>query len=182
MNTADKKLYEEHLELMTILKSPDKDNRYMASLDLMKQFKKDIESKKTVDAAIEKKMCDAFILHLVDISMDVKTQAINSLEKVVPLVQDSNLEMIAEKLVTKILDEKMKDEERDIYLSAIQGSIKELHDDNAAKLIKKINPQLITGLASKNGNAVLKCLEIMAELYRKFHILLFREDKLIDKD
>lgn len=104
------------------------------------------------------------------------------MEKVVPLVQDSNLEMIAEKLVTKILDEKMKDEERDIYLSAIQGSIKELHDDNASKLIKKINPQLVGGLASKNGNAVSKCLEIMAEVYLKFHILLSREDKLIDKD
>jgi hypothetical protein len=58
----------------------------------------------------------------------------------VPLVSDANLEMIAEKLVTKILDDKMKDEERDIYLSAIQGSIKELHDTNASKLIRKINP------------------------------------------
>jgi hypothetical protein len=73
MNNSDKKVYEELLELMTILKSPDKDNRFMASSDLMKQFKKDIEEKKTVDASIEKKMCDAFILHLVDISMDVKT-------------------------------------------------------------------------------------------------------------
>jgi hypothetical protein len=41
---------------------------------------------------------------------------------------------------------------------------------------------LVGGLTSKNGNAVLKCLEIMAEVYLKFHILLSREDKLIDKD
>jgi hypothetical protein len=73
MNSNDKRAYEELLELMTVLKSPDKDNRFMASSDLMKLFKKDMEEKKTVDATIEKKMCDAFILHLVDISMDVKT-------------------------------------------------------------------------------------------------------------
>jgi len=42
------------------------------------------------------------------------------LEKVVPLVQEANLENIAEQLVSKILDPKMKKEdERDIYLSAI---------------------------------------------------------------
>jgi len=86
MNNQDKKDYQELLELMTVVKSPDKDNRFMASSDLMKRFKKDIEAKKTVDGSIEKQMCQAFIKHLEDISMDVKTQAINSLEKVVPLV------------------------------------------------------------------------------------------------
>jgi len=75
----------------------------------------------------------------------------------------------------------MKEEERDIYLSAIQGSIKELNDNNASKLIKKINPQLVSGLASKSGNAVEKCLEIMGGLYQKFHILLFRDENLINK-
>jgi len=61
------------LEDMTVLKQPDKDNRFMASSDLMKKFKSDIENNKTVDASIEKLMCDAFIKHLEDISMDVKT-------------------------------------------------------------------------------------------------------------
>jgi hypothetical protein len=96
MNSTDKAAYNVLLEDMTVLKQPDKDNRFMASSDLMKRFKSDIESKKTVDASIEKQMCDAFIKHLEDISMDVKTQAINSLEKVVPLVQEANLENIAE--------------------------------------------------------------------------------------
>ena len=59
----------------------------------------------------------------------------------------------------------MKDDERDIYLSAIQASIKELNDNNASKLIKKINPKLVTGLSSGNGGAVEKCLEIMSGLY-----------------
>jgi len=99
----------------------------------------------------------------------------------VPLVQDDNLDYIAEGLVGKILDPKMKEEERDIYLSAIQGSIKELNDANATKLIKKINPQLVTGLGSQSGNAVEKCLEIMGGLYQKFHILLFRNESLIKK-
>ena len=98
-----------------------------------------------------------------------------------PLVQEANLEDIAEKLVSKILDVKMKDDERDIYLSAIQGSIKELNDNNASKLIKKINPKLVSGLGCGNSGAVEKCLEIMAGLYQRFHILLFREESIIDR-
>ena len=73
MNSDDKAKYQVLLGDMTVLKQPDKDNRFMASSDLMKKFKGDIESKKTVDAAVEKQMCDAFIKHLEDISMDVKT-------------------------------------------------------------------------------------------------------------
>ena len=48
MNSTDKAAYSVLLEDMTVLKQPDKDNRFMASSDLMKQFKKDIEEKKTV--------------------------------------------------------------------------------------------------------------------------------------
>jgi hypothetical protein len=79
MNSTKRAAYKELLENMTVVKSPDKDNRYMASLDLMKKFKDDIENKSYVDATIEKDMCDAFIMHLVDVSMDVGTQAISSL-------------------------------------------------------------------------------------------------------
>jgi len=41
MNTQDKKQYEELLELCTVLKSPDKDNRFMAAHDLQARFKDD---------------------------------------------------------------------------------------------------------------------------------------------
>jgi hypothetical protein len=43
--------------------------------------------------------------------------------------------------------------------------LQSLNDNNASKLIKKINPKLVTGLSSGNGGAVEKCLEIMSGLY-----------------
>jgi hypothetical protein len=78
-----------------------------------------------------------------------------------------------------------KTQNKDIYISAISVSIKELNDKNATKLIAKINPQLVKGLDSPKTDAgaetVYKCLEIMGSLYKKFHILLYREERLIDK-
>ena len=83
--------YPDLLELCTVVKSPDKDNRFMAALDLSKKFKAEKDEKKDVDANIEKKICTAFITHLEDTSMDVQTNAIGCLKTVSTLVSDTNL-------------------------------------------------------------------------------------------
>jgi hypothetical protein len=119
MNSQDKKQYEELLELCTVLKSPDKDNRFMAAHDLQARFKDDKQNGKTVDPAIEKKVCDAFIKHLEDISMDVQTNAIKCLQEVATLISDQNLQTIAESLVKMILDKGKTEDVRGIYLQAI---------------------------------------------------------------
>lgn len=59
----------------------------MAALDLCNEMIKMSEQQK-IEEAMERRICSAFIKHLSDTSLDVKSNAVRSIQKVVPIIRE----------------------------------------------------------------------------------------------
>ena len=93
----------------------------MAALDLQQTMKKMAETQK-IDEAMERRICAAFIKHLEDKSLDVQSNAVRSIQLTASIMSESNLVMVAEKLIDMVLNPDKK-EVRDIYSLAIRSTI-----------------------------------------------------------
>jgi hypothetical protein len=74
-------------------------------------------------------------------------------------------------------------ETRDIYSLAIRGIIGEISDENAASMIKAVYPKLMAGFGSTKSEDVREeCVDILAQIFKRFNILLLKKDDLVKKD
>ena len=86
-------------------------------------------------------------------------------------MSESNLVMVAEKLIDMVLAADKK-EVRDTYSLAIRSTIAELGENEAANLIRTIYPKLSSGAANGGDDIKEEVLDIMTEIFKKFSPLL----------
>lgn len=129
------------IQLLEECKHYDKDNRYMAASDLVAEMMK--EGAK-IDAALEKRICSAFLTLLDDTALDVQGNAVKSIAKITSRIQESNLADITEKLAELILNGKSQC--RDIYATCLKQIMKIKQD--GISVIRPVAKYLITGISS----------------------------------
>jgi len=87
--------------------------------------------------------------------------------------------MIAEKMAERVVEGEK--ETRDIYSLAMRSIINELNDEYAIAMIKNVYPRLLKGMA---GALEIReeCLDILAEIFKRFGNLLLKNSTLVNKD
>mmetsp|Transcript_38943 Transcript_38943/g.59192 ORF Transcript_38943/g.59192 Transcript_38943/m.59192 type:complete len:184 (+) Transcript_38943:65-616(+) len=169
------------MELLNECGHHDKDNRYMAAMDLCQEVIRVSENGK-MEEALEKRICTAFIKHLNDTSPDVQSMAVKSIQQIAPIIKEQNLVMIVENLSGMVVDSNKK-EVRDIFSLAIRSTIDELKGQSALNMIKTVHPKLLSGIQDKGKEEVQEeCLDILAEIFKKFGPLMLKHPNLVNKD
>ena len=152
----------------------------MAAADLCSEILK-TGAAVQLEEGMEKRICQAFMSHLSDKSLDVQGNAVKCIQKIAPRIREKNLIMIVE-LMAEIVVTGEKDT-RDIYSLAIRGITGEISDEYAATMIKAIYPKLIVGFSgSKSEDVREECLDILGELFKRFGSLLLKKDDIVKKD
>ena len=150
-----------------------------------------------IDAASEKKICDAVLKRVDDASNDVQAIAVKTLGVLVTCVHEDQVVAIAERLSTLVLDEN-KSALRDVYAIGLRTLVKtvpmNMGDIVSSRLaaalldgIRNYSPKILSNLQYQEAtsNAVMKeksrvaeditlaCLEILTELLARFGALSF---------
>ena len=102
-----------------------------------------------------------------------------SIQKTASFLKEQNLVLIVEKLSNFIVDSDKK-EVRDIYSLAIRSTIQELKESAALNMIKAVYPKLLKGLKVGSDEIKEECLEILAEIFKKFGTLLYKKSNLVN--
>lgn len=87
--------------------------------------------------------------------------------------------MVVEKMAERVVEGEK--ETRDIYSLAIRSIISELNEEYAISMIKAVYPRLIKGM---NGSDEVReeCLDILAEIFKRFGSLMLKNPNLVAKD
>lgn len=158
----------------------DKDNRYMAASDLCSEMLKQATGSQ-FEEGMEKKICQAFMQHLSDKSVDVQSNAVKCIQKIASRIREKHLIMIVE-LMSEIVVSGEK-ATRDIYSLAIRGIIGEISEENASTMIKAVFPKLVLGFGTGKSEEISEeCLDILGEIFKRFSGLLLKKDDLVKKD
>ena len=152
----------------------------MAALDLCAEMIKMSETQK-IEEALERRICSAFVKHLTDKSLDVQTNAVKSIQSTAGIIKEQNLIGIVETLAKMVIDAGNK-EVRDIYSLAIQSTINELKENSAVNMIRTVYPNMNKGLKSGKPEVQEECLEILAQIFKRFGQLLHKNNNLVNKD
>lgn len=134
-----------------------------------------------MEEAMERRICSAFIKHLNDSSLEVKANAVKSIQVVVPVIREQNVVMIIETLTNMVIDASAKDV-RDIYSLTIRTSLVELKDQAAINMIRAVYPKLKNGLKSNKEEVQEECCDILTEIFRNFGQILYKNNNLVNKD
>ena len=87
--------------------------------------------------------------------------------------------MIVEKMAERVVEGEK--ETRDIYSLAIRSIISEINEEYAIAMIKAVYAKLIKGMAM--GDEVREeCLDILAEIFKRFSSLLLKNQSLVNKE
>ena len=97
------------------------------------------------------------------------------------IIKEQNLIGIVETLAKMVIDAGNK-EVRDIYSLAIQSTINELKENSAANMIRTVYPNMNKGLNTNKPEVQEECLEILAQIFKKFGQLLNKNNNLVNKD
>lgn len=159
----------------------DKDERYMATNDLINHLSRDIK----IDEVLEKKICVAIIKQLDDKSNDVQSVAVKCLGVLVKKVHLQQIVEISDKLCELILDSS-KNELRDIHSIGLKTLISDIPDDSISSIVnvvKKITKNLIIGISRSGSDDTNKeCIDIMSDLLKRFgHLLTTSEQEDVMK-
>jgi len=74
-------------------------------------------------------------------------------------------------------------ETRDIYSLAIRGIIGEISEENAPTMIKAVYPKLMLGFGQgKSEDVREECVDILAQIFKRFAAILLKRDDLVKKD
>ena len=71
---------------------------------------------------------------------------------------------------------------RDVYSLAIRSTVQELNDQAAARLIPPVLVNLQKGLKEGKDEVKEECLDILGEIFRKFSVVLIKNQKLVNRD
>ena len=154
----------------------DKDNRYMAASDLCAEL---LKSSAQLEEGMEKRICSAFIAHLDDKSLDVQGNAVKCIQKIASRVREKNLVMIVEKMAERVVEGEK--ETRDIYSLAIRSIVSEINDEYAVGMIRTVYPRLVLGISGPD-EVREECLDILAEIFKRFGPLILRYATLVNKE
>jgi len=154
-------------------------------------------SPQMIDAASEKKICDAVLKRVDDASNDVQAIAVKTLGVLVTCVHEDQVVAIAERLSTLVLDED-KSALRDVYAIGLRTLVKtvpmNMGDIVSSRLaaglldgIRNYSPRILSKQQSQEATTdakmkaksrvaediTLACLEILTELLARFGALSF---------
>lgn len=158
-------------------KNFDNDIKYTGAHDLCNVI---TTSTEPLDEATEKRICTAFIEHLGNTSVDVKSNAVRCIQRVAPLIRESNLIMILQKLAQEIVTGPV--DTVDIFALTIRGIISEAKDETAQNIVTTLNPRLLEGIESRDDPRKEECLEICTELFKRFGLFILRQQSLVNKE
>lgn len=122
-------------------KNYDKDVRETGARDLCNEILKRSEP---FEESLEKRICTAFIVHLEDKSVDVKSNAVRCIQKTSAKIREANLIMIVKKLAEMVVQG--GEQTLDIYALAVKGIIHEVEEQSAVRMIESIVPFITKGL------------------------------------
>ena len=152
----------------------------MAATDLQSEILKQ-NAGVQLEEGMEKKICNAFIAHLNDKSLDVQGNAVRCIQKISSRIREKHLIMIMEVMADIVVSGEK--ETRDIYSLAIRGIIGEISEENAPAMIKAVYPKLMLGFGNtKTEDVREECVDILAQIFKKFNVLLLKRDDLVKKD
>jgi len=98
----------------------DKDYRHTGAHDLCNEI---INAPDLMEESVEKRICAAFIKHLTDESIEVKSNAVRCIQRVTSKIRESNLIIILQKLATEVVEGNT--ETIDIFSLCIRGIVSE---------------------------------------------------------
>jgi len=87
--------------------------------------------------------------------------------------------MVVEKMSERVVEGEK--ETRDIYSMAIKSIINELNEEYAIAVIRAIYPRLMRGMSSSE-EVREECLDILADVFKRFGPLLLKNSSLVNKD
>ena len=87
--------------------------------------------------------------------------------------------MVVEKMSERVVEGEK--ETRDIYSMAIRSIINELNEEYAIATIRSVYPRLLKGM-SASEEVREECLDIMADIFKRFGSLLLKNTTLVNKD
>jgi len=128
---------------------------------------------------MERRICSAFMAHLDDTSLDVQGNAVKCIQKIATKIREKNLVLIVEKMSERVVQGEK--ETRDIYSMAIRSIINEINEEYAITTVKSIYPRLIKGMSAA-VDVREECLDIMADIFKRFGPLLLKNSNLVNKD
>jgi len=89
--------------------------------------------------------------------------------------------MIMEVMATNVVTGEK--EIRTIFSLAVRGIIEGISEQNAPKMISTLYSKLKPGFEdSKSEDVKEECVDILAQICKRFNLLLLKKDDLIDKD
>jgi hypothetical protein len=156
--------------LIEKLDARDKDERFMAMHDLAQDLDRD---NIRLDGEIERRVVAMILKHLEDPGTDVKQQAVRTIASLARKVQETQLEEIAEKLATHILNNQ-DEEKRDIGSIGLKTLVGVLTQQTAPAVLKRVTPKLQQGI-TQSTEVVHYCLEILNDLLKGFGMIMVRD-------
>ena len=155
----------------------DKDVRHTGALDLCNEICKSAEQ---LDENLEKRICSAFIKHLEDESMEVKSNSVKCIQRISSKIRETHLTMIVTKLVTEIVDG--SPEALDIFSLTVRGVVNDCTDSYAPNLISTLYPYLQRGIEMGPSTVKEECLDICTEIFKRFGLIIQRQQNLVNKE
>jgi hypothetical protein len=107
-----------------------------------------------------------------DKSLDVQGNAVKCIQKIACKIREKNLVMIVDKMAERVVEGDK--ETRDIYSMAIRSINNEINDEYAVSMIKCVYPRLIKGMTNQLDEIREECLEILADIFKRFGPLLLK--------
>ncbi len=131
--------------LLEKLNARDKDEKYMAMHDLAADLDKEAIK---LDGEMERRVVAIILKHLEDSGTDVKQQAVRTIASLAKKVQEAQLEDIADKLASHMLN-KTDEEKRDIGSIGLKTLVGVLTAQTAPAVLKRVTPKLQQGIAQE---------------------------------
>ena len=155
----------------------DKDVRHTGALDLCNEICKTSDQ---LEENLEKRICAAFIQHLEDESMEVKSNAVKCIQRISPKIRETHLTMIVTKLITEIVNGQL--EALDIFSLTVRGVVNDCSEAYAPSLIQTIYPHLMRGIDQGGPQVKEECLDICTEVFKRFGLIILRQPNLVNKE
>ena len=156
--------------LIDKLNARDKDERYMAMHDLAADLDRDNIK---LENEMERRVVNTILKHLEDSSTDVKQQAVRTIASLARKVQEAQLEDIADRLATHIIN-KTDEEKRDICSIGLKTLVGVLTQHSAPAVLKRVTPKLHQGI-QLDAEVAHYCLEILNDLLKNFGMIMSRD-------
>ena len=156
--------------LIEKLNARDKDERYMAMHDLAADLDRDNIK---LENEMERRVVNTILKHLEDSSTDVKQQAVRTIAALARKVQEAQLEDIADRLATHIIN-KADEEKRDIGSIGLKTLVGVLTQVTAPAVLKRVTPKLQQGI-QLDAEVAHYCLEILNDLLKNFGMIMSRD-------